>query len=169
MATKKRKKEYTKEDALAYFEDVLQRSDLQNFLMCGDDVYSWDDDGHHTIIIMEKNLLNDMDPNRFPRGKGNETNISFLYDCSRSLKEYEDWIPIELDPLYSGDTVYLKMGDRELKFNKGLLPMRLRKAEFNNISYAIQLVPYPILAVKKYFPSKLDGYGFTLMKVFKIL
>lgn len=169
MATKKRKREFTKEDAFEAFQDIANRIDSVERSICDGIIFSKDDDNEYSLIIPDEKLLEEIkNAKLYEEVKPNTQTLSFLYDCTNSVMGIEKWNHMDENVLYSGDSVYLPMGERTLRFNKGLIPIRLRKSEFCEISYLIQLIPYPILIVKKYFPSKLEGFGVTLMKVFKI-
>lgn len=81
----------------------------------------------------------------------------------------DNWIDIDIDDEFlKGKMLEIKINNFEymVNLNRDLMALKLRKAEYNHISYKIYLGKVNILALKKRFESE---YGFSIIRLFKIV
>ena len=57
----------------------------------------------------------------------------------------------------------------DLSINKNLIPLRLKKSEYCDISYKVFPNDDMIFALKKRFEYPLEDHGFTIIRLFKII
>jgi hypothetical protein len=84
--------------------------------------------------------------------------------------EEDKWFTLLDDErLYEGKTIEIPIAGHPIPIviHKDLIPLRLRKAEFNSIAYRVFVDPL-LFGIKKRF-ELLEGYGFTIMRLFQIV
>jgi hypothetical protein len=82
----------------------------------------------------------------------------------------DDWISLQSDELYAGNTIDINIKDYEcpIQINKDLLPIKLKKSEYENIFYRIFMDPL-IIGLRKDFKSINEGYSFSMLTLFRII
>lgn len=86
--------------------------------------------------------------------------------------DLDGWVEPNLEDLFAGKPLKMTIDgfSYELSYSKDMLPLKLRKAEQNQIAYRVYLGQNPSVAIKKRFVVKnLDQYGFTMIRVFQII
>ena len=168
------------EDAIKYFKDIVTRASLSNYYYV-DNIINCKNNSSNTILVIPDKLLWDKltededwkKENNFKEAdvsKPDEANIASWAVYARSLEE--DWINIETDAdLSTGKLFKIKINDYEYKvsINRDLMPMKLKKSEYEGVSYKVFLKPLHILAIKKRFDSAVTGCGFTVVRLFQII
>lgn len=83
------------------------------------------------------------------------------------------WIELNSETLYNGGVIKIRPDDYEydLALNKSLLPLKMRKSEFNNMQYALMKNSVSLIfTVKKKFEFEdLPDYGFSISRIFKVM
>ena len=134
-----------------YQENGMLLSDNQEFkLLIIPDKSLWDK-------ILEKNILNNIE------NATQELSKYFYY------ADDENWIDVEIDDDFlKGRMIEIKIDSYEyfINLNRDLMALKLKKAEYNNVSYKIYLGKVNILALRKRFDSE---YGFNIIRLFKIV
>jgi len=166
------------QDALESFKNVMTRSSLSNYVHVNTRMLSKSPKGYSVLIIPDQQLWDliiedeTLHPNMkeldLTDPKEAEMNELFVYG-----DDLENKCWIEADPLVllSGKVFKIKIHgfEYEIPINRDLLPLKLRKAEYNNIMYRVFTNPNVVLGLKKRFNSPVEGGGFTIMRLFKVL
>ena len=174
------KKVPSSEDAIKFFKEVMHRASLSNYYYVDSIILSKNNSSNNILIIPDKplwdKLIEDEDwkkENNFKEPditNPEESNLPSWIEYGRELEL--DWIHINLDAdLYTGKVFKIKINDYEYKIsiNRDLMPMKLKKSEYEGIRYKVFLKPLHILAIKKRFENVVDGYGFTIVRLFQII
>lgn len=83
--------------------------------------------------------------------------------------ESEGWIPItNTEDLYNGKVINIKIADEIVEFNKELLPIKLKKAEYEDIYYKIFLGKQKLMSVRKQFKID-DELYFNAFRLFLMI
>ena len=66
--------------------------------------------------------------------------------------EMEGWVEIaDPTPMYEGKAITFKVGEEEVSLNRDLLPIKLKKAEYQNIYYKLFTGEKTVMTVRKLF------------------
>jgi hypothetical protein len=170
-----KKKEPTVEDALKVFKDVTLRASLSSYYYVDLVMLSKNEDGNTILVIPDRDLIlklredPDMDIKELDISNAEQYKLHHYFKYGNDLEE--DWFPIEIkEELFSGKIFKIRLHDREyeIPINRELMPLKLKKAEYDNVSYKIFTDPL-ILAIKKRFDFTMEGYGFTIMRLFQVI
>ncbi len=177
-----KKKEPSIQDALNTFKDVARRATLTDYLTVNRYMISKTNKDRKVLIITEDKLFEAIMADEEISKNIKELDItnpeqSALQDILRFGEDLDNptWIEIDPEPLFKGKVKYVKVHDNfdyKIPIHRNLLPLKLKKAEYNNISYRVFIQKYPTelcISIKKRFEFPLTGYSFTLLRVFKIL
>jgi hypothetical protein len=178
-----KKKLPTVEDSIKKFNEVVERGSLYlcyhlnriilakpsnqpaNRILIIPDLILWNKLNEDSEFIKEVDL-ND-------RVQNYEAKYFFKY--GEELKER--WINIEVtEELFNGKIFNIKVKDHEyhIRINKELMPLKLLKAEYNNISYRVsgkvnnEYDPLT-LSIQKRFEGAIEDTGFSMIRLFQIL
>lgn len=79
------------------------------------------------------------------------------------------WIVLP-DNFCDGTSVEINLKDYDypVEINSSLLPVKLKKAEFNNIMYRIFIDPL-VIGLRKDFKSINEGFGFSMLRLFRVI
>ena len=167
------------EDALESFRNVMTRSSLSSYVYVDYKLLSKSPKGYSILIIPDQELWNQiLNDEEF---KSNMTELNPEDPDTEAQKELfiygedqtsDGWIEADPEILFKGKVFKIKIHgfEYEIPINRDLLPLKLRKAEYNNISYRVFTSPNVVLALRKRFDFKdVDGGGFTIMRMFKVL
>lgn len=170
------------ESAVASFKEVTCRALLSNYYYVGNIIVSSNISGNNILIIPDQELWNNLiEDNIWKVGcQLREPNINIPEEfIIQSWIVYgkdlvTDWFPITLDAdLYTGKVFKIKINDYEYKIsvNRDLMPMKLKKPEYEGISYKVFHKPLPVLAIKKRFEGAegVESSGFTIIRLFQII
>ena len=168
------------EDAIKSFKEVMQRASLSNYYYVGNVIISKNNDGNTILVIPEQLLWDKLIEDETWKTESNfrepdvtkpqEANLSSWAEYGKDLEA--DWFPIDIDAdLYTGKVFKIKINGYEYKIsiNRDLMPMKLKKTEYEGVSYKVFLKPLQVLAVKKKFEGVVDGGGFTIIRLFQII
>lgn len=171
------KKVPTVEDALNYFKEVMKRSSLQNYVYVNNLMLSKTPKNQSVIIAPELELWRAIIDDKDLRENMKELNPDNAMDrysmqlltCGEDLTTA--WIDLDSIAIYNG--VMLKVSidglEYDIPINKNLLPLKIKKAEADNIAYKVFVNPNMILAVKKKFIFPVEECNFTIMRLLQIL
>ncbi|MCM1215425.1 MAG: hypothetical protein NC548_13010 [Lachnospiraceae bacterium] len=167
------------EDALELFKQVMTRSSLSNYVYVNNTMLTKSPKGYSVVIIPEQELWNKIIEDESLKSDMRELDEDNQNDAAqKELIVYGDqindngWIEADPNVLFAGKVFKIKIHgfEYEIPINRDLLPLKLRKAEYNNIAYRVFTAPSVVLALKKKFDYKdVDGGGFTIMRLFKVL
>ena len=172
-----RKKIPSMEEALNIFKDVMTRASLKNYVYVNNIMISKNPKDQSVLIIPDQELwkviMEDAELSKDIRALNPENpDDSHNIQISSYAEDLnEGWFDIDLQVMYVGSLFRIKVDGLEYRIpiNKSLIPLKLRKAEYNNISYRVFLSPDKVLAVKKKFDYPILGCGFTVMRILQIL
>ena len=169
------KKVIVPQDAIEQWKETTLRASLVSYYNVDGILVSNNDDGKLILVVPDKPLLELLLDDK-------ETIIQdydLLNKDTRELgkwfgygKDMDDvtWLPIS-DPekFYNGSTVEIQIDTHEfpILISKELLPFKLKKAEFTEISYRVFVDP-PVLGIRKRFEI-LPDYGFTMIRLFQVI
>ena len=173
-----KKKIQSIEDALNTFKDVMLRASLTNYLYVNGILLSKNKNGSTIIIVPDKTLWlkiiddTDLKPNIKELDASNPTE----YELFNVIKYVDDlspdkWLQLNGESIYAGEMVQITISENHkynIQLNKGLIPLKLKKAEYNNISYRIFTNPY-ILALHKRFDGPVEDSSFSIIRLFNII
>ena len=160
------------QDSVETFKDVMKRCSLQNYVYVDTTLISKNQKDQSIIMVMEHPLWNKLtEDNEFMK---NVTEMD-INSSDRNLLKYSEnldvgWLEVDPQTIFNGLTfkITVKGFVYELLINKNMIPLKLKKAEVNNIQYKIFSDPY-VLAIRKKFVSPVDGGSFTIMRLMQIL
>lgn len=160
------------EDAINVFKDVMKRISLQNYVYSNHILKSRNPKGQTVIIIPDMPLWEKLTEDKSFMTDVKEVDMN---DPDKDLFNYADgidsgWIELDSQKVFSGEIIKITIEGFVYDFpiNKGMIPLKLKKAEVNNISYRVFTSPY-VLGIKKKFVSPVDGGSFTIMRLMQIL
>lgn len=167
------------DDSLKIFKDALTRATLTDFYSDGNRLIGYTAD-HVTIIIsIDLDLLSKVsndDDDLKEHIKPIDLTDKDQYDMARLLTVADDldsdaWVEPDIDKLYNSKIVRIEVAgfDYDVAIHKSFLPLKLKKAEFNDIKYRIFANPSLILAIKKRFDTKVENGSFSMIRVFQIV
>lgn len=178
----------TAADAVKVFKDVLKRAAVESYLSVNDTMLFEDKTGNTILVIPDIELFGEIIKNKKDI-IGKELDISIPEESEKLWKfQYgeglcDGWFDIDAtDDLFTGKIFKIKIKDHEYKIpiSRDLMPLKLKKAEYVDISYkvfgsrknishgAVSVTPL-VLAIKKRFNNPLRGYGFTVVRLFQVV
>lgn len=171
------KKEPSIQDAVEYFKNIIDRIGVTEFIYQNRTLLCTN--GKCSIIInIDQLLWNQLIDDESFKSKlfevnpidKDKVNMLTLGDESGS------WIDIDIDEFITGKLINITIEgyDYNIAICKDLLPIKLKKAEFNNISYQISTIKMgnvvnKILKLRKTFPGIVDDTSFGIMIVFIVV
>lgn len=174
------KKEPSIDDALILFKDVMQRASLSNYVYVNKTILSENPKGKSVIIVPDQGLwlsiLNDQEL----KGQMKELDINDPDYENRKSKlsiieniSIDDWTPIDIESLFKGKTLKINVSEDfeyDVPLNKTMLPFKLKKAEFKDISFRLIIKDNTIiLALQKRFIFPIEDQSFSLINIFKVV
>ena len=171
------KKEPSVDDAVVVFKDVMQRSSITNYVYLNGTMLGKNDKDKNVLIVPDKDLWIKISEDEDIKPNLKELDISDPAEAENKLIiSYAEmdpkYIDMDIDTLFKGNVIKVKVSDEftyEIPINKNLLPLKLKKNEFNNIGYWIFNKPSLVLALRKRFDFPIEGYGFSMIRLFKII
>lgn len=168
------------EDALKSFKNVMERAFLNEYIYMNKTLISKSNGKKefYVLIIPEQELWNkivedpELDVKELDVNNPEQQLLLQKISYADSLDDI-GWVEIDIDKFYKGDIINIRPEGFEynIPINKSLLPLKLRKAEYNNLSYRIFKGNNntSIIALKKKFESKVEGCNYTLIRLFQIV
>jgi hypothetical protein len=164
------------ENAINLFEEAMTRSSLSDYFHVNRTLLAKNNKDQSILIKVEQELWNAIIDKSSFKEHLTELDVSNPeHQDSIKLCSYSDditnesWIDLNCEELYAGKVLKLTVDDLEydLSVNKALIPLKLKKSEFTNITYRI--FPDRTLALKKYFNYPIDNCGFSIIRIFQIV
>lgn len=172
-----KKSKQSLEESIDIFKNVMERSSLSDYLHVNRVLISKNQKDNSVLVTLDPVIWNNIiDDNDF-KNKIRELDLknpddeqySKIYSYAIDVNNNDSWIELDCDKLYSGKIVKIKLDnfEYEISINKSLLPLKLRKSEFNNITYKI--FDDMTLALNKRFNYPIEGCGFNVIRIFQII
>lgn len=169
-------KEPTIKDSVLIFKDALSRSKMSPMLYQNRIIYSRHKAGHSVLTAVEPELwswaIQDQDIR----------SMLTMYDIKKDPDlvsvfrygegmDYEDWIPLDPEKMYSGDLVQLKIDgfEYDIPINVKVFPLKLRKNEFSGFSYRVTMTDKVVLSIRKKFETPITGTSFYMVIPFQVI
>jgi len=174
-------------DAVKALMDILDRAFVSSYLSVNNIMLFEDKNGISILVVPDQTLATEVfksyeiDGRELDLSNPAEIEHQWKFQYGEDLKE--NWIPIDVtDDLFNGKLFKITVKDTEynITINKELMPVKLKKAEYKDISYRtfgtrsrkmdsyIEKTPL-ILAIKKRFDSPVEDCGFTMIRLFQIV
>ncbi len=174
-----KKKVITGEDALKLFKDLTERMCLSDYYNVNSVLLSEitkDNNVWRVLLVPDQKLwelvvdsnalmyreLNILNPNE----KDLQQWVRYGNDLNNDM-----WMRIE-NPLelFQGNVIKINISNRDysIPITRELLPVKLKKAEYDDIYYRIFIDPFLVLAIRKRFEI-LPEFGFDLIRLFRIV
>lgn len=164
------------QSALETFKQVIERANLSNYYSVNNILLSNPDDSYRILIVPDValwNMILDTDSINHselditdPVQYSEQQWFNYVSDINNEM-----WMPIEVtEDLFSGKVFEITIKDHcyTIPINKELLPLKLRKAEYTDISYRVFTKPNLILGIQKRFKTFAD-YDFSIIRLFRII
>lgn len=173
MATKRKP---SLAQAVEYFKEVIERSGLDSFFNINNIFIGKNKKGNYISIYLEDDLLLAIREDNDLKDKitlVSNSEEDYIYEYLQKIKD--EWIELDSEKLYKGELISLSGTIEEnlgysIPIGKSLLPLKLKKAEFNQISYQVLTENKDLtIYLRKIFEPKFDNCGFTIIRIFKIL
>ena len=167
-------------ESLNIFKDVIKRSLLENFIFMNKMMISVNTKDKYSVILMIEDelwnqIINDdeLKPHIIefdPLKSKDPDSIKRIFSYENDINS-NDWINLDCEQLYAGKVMKISLNDIEydIPICKTLIPLKLKKAEYNNISYKIISGIQTVLMLKKKFEYPLEKCGFSIVRIFYIL
>lgn len=165
------------DDAVKIFKDVTRRASLSDYIYVNNSLISTNPKGNSIIIVPDQTLWSHIidDPELKDHLKELDVTNPEEYEKSKLLQYASDfsndsWVEADSDALFSGKLLNIDVDGFEYKIsiNKGLIPLKLRKAEYNSISYRV--FPDSVLSLKKQFDfAPIENCGFAMIRMFQMI
>lgn len=166
------------QDGLKYYKELINRANLSKFVNYENILAGKNKDNKTVVVIPDIPLWNAIleDPELKENiTKYNENSYLDLTveDLVRYTSDFNSpaWIDLDTTTIYEGKMIELRVNEveYEIPISRDCLPLKLKKAECNNLTYRIFGSPILTLGIKKYFPFKVPGCDVTMMRMFRII
>ncbi len=173
-----KKKEPSVQDGLKAFKDAMHRASLSDYFYVNQTMLSKNQKDKSILIVPElelwKAIMDDEELKKQlrPIDPSNPSDYQllplFTYGDDMTA---EDWIEMDPEILYAGKVFKIRLNgfEYEVAVNRDCLPLKLKKAEYNEIKYKLFAKPSHVLAIKKYFPFPVADCGFTMIRLFQVI
>lgn len=168
-------------DAVKHFKDASLRATLSTYYHVNGILVSINKDGHRIVLVPESELLTELWKDEsvdikeldITSEEGERVRHCFYFGENHD----KDWHLIEsTSDMYAGKILKIRIKEREypVELNRQLLPLKLRKAEYTDISYKIFCekskgnIDQLILALQKRFVI-CDNCNFSMIKLLQII
>lgn len=166
------------QDGLKVFKDAMRRASLSDYSYVNKIILSKNQKDKSILVVPETELWKiiiddeELKPQIKPLDLTSPADnlLMPLFTYADDL-EAPGWFEIDPEIMMSGKVLKIRIDgfEYDVTINKDCLPLKLKKAEFNNIMYKVFVKPAHILAIKKYFPFAISDGGFTMIRLFKII
>ena len=172
------KKKPTAEDELMKFKDILKRSKITNLAYLNNTMISLNTDTISTILIPDSDLWNliindnelkdhivEYDQNV------HETDMRDKFVYGSNL-DNEIWISIDPEVILNGSLMNINVSgfSYNIPINKGLFPLKFRKAECNSFMYRVtKHKENTILILRKLFESKVEKCNLNMITIYVVV
>lgn len=169
----------TVEDAVKEFKSVMQRASLTSYYYVNNVMLAKAPKDYSVMVIPDLDLWvkllddEDLKPN-IKELDVTDPEQSAKIPLFRFADQINDpaWLEPDQESFFKGAVTKVKVPgfEYDLSITKDSLPIKLRKAEQNNVSYRVFVQPEITLAVKKRFVVKeMEQFGFTMMRLYQVI
>lgn len=173
-----KKKDPSIYDALDNFKSIVSRASLNDYFHVNGFLISINPKDVTVILKPDKSLMikirEDEELNSHIKeidiNKPEENKLNDYIFYVESLSG-EGWYDVNCDDLYAGKVIKISIDGftYSVLLNKNSIPVKLRKAEFNNVSYRVYNQPKHILCLQKRFEGCVEDGSFSMMRLYQIL
>lgn len=170
MAAKKIKSD---QDAIKYFDGVVTRSSASGYIYVNNIALFKTKDDKSMLIVPEDKLWNEIVSRpdyirEIDLNNKEESDFRGIFKFADDLNE--GWIDLDTNILSAGKVMKIsyKSIEYEIPINKDLLPLRLTKDEWNNVTYRIFIDPLT-LVIRKKFETGIEGFDFNMLMCYRVL
>lgn len=172
------------DDALKTFKEVMKRASLSNYHYVDGILLSRLSKNNRVISILVVpdeelwlRIINDeeLKPNikELDIAIPEEYVLKDIFQYGKDLNS-NSWINLDSEEIQKGKVISISVRDGwdyEIPINKDQLPVKLKKAEFNNIKYKVIDNINLVLLLQKRFdsPVGVEAGGFSMLRVFRII
>jgi len=153
----------------------MQRATLSSYYHVNNIILSKNDDGNTILIVPDLTLWNSILDEKDIEVKELDISVPEEAENLQWFRYGEDlgdgWYDIDVsEELFTGKIFQIKVKDLEysIPINRELMPMKLKKAEYVNVSYRVFGKPL-VLAIKKRFDFPVEDTGFTMIRLFQVI
>lgn len=159
-------KKSEKDKAIELFHSILSRLEAK-------ELYEYNHmwliriDNYQCIIIPDQSLYNELIVDNEFKEKLKPCDVENSRLFSYTIPK--NWIPLDVsEEHFKGKEFNITIDGfkYDIPLNRDLMMVKLRKAEFTNISYQIYKEKHLVLGIKKRFDSE---YGFDMIRLFQIV
>lgn len=177
------KKKPSIEDSLKIFKDILKRTsgkevtDMKFEYLNRNVITSIEIKGKSYLLIMSVDeilwnlIMQDSELSLDELDITKDNNIISIINMYTSIPN-DSWIQLDNELLYNGGIIKIRPKDYEydIVINKNLLPVKMKKSEFNNLSYSMhQSISSYFIISKAFVFDEIDGCNFNISRIFKIM
>jgi hypothetical protein len=168
------------EDAIKSFKEVMHRASLISYFNVNRTLVCRTKEKVLLIIIPDQSLWEKIVDDQellfkeldITTDDGKES-MKYLEETLKYEALEDGWITIGVtEELFSGKVFKIKRNkvEYEIPINRDLMPLKLKKAEYDKLSYRITISKTkPLLFIRKRFDGIIDDYGFTIIRLFKVI
>lgn len=172
------KREPNISESLEIFKDVCNRSLLEDFIFMNHTMISINTKEKYSVVLsIDKDLWNAIIDDKDLKSHIREYDPTIDGDDIKNLFSYmedinnDGWINLDCDQLYAGKVMKIDINgiEYDIPVCKNLIPLKLKKNEFNNIKYKIIKRDQIALVLNKLFGYPLENSSFSISRIFYIL
>jgi len=166
------------EDSITTFLEIMNRASLSEFLYTNRILIAKNPKDEYTVLIpVDQSLWNVLVDNDEFKSHIQELDITdesnqYIIKNTSCCDDLDSdlWINLDCTELYAGNVLKINLDELEygIEVNKGLIPLKLKKAEYIDIKYRI-FKNNMTLALKKRFDYPIEDYGFSVIRLFQIV
>lgn len=160
---------------MARWQEIIDRSSLSELRNVNGVVIGLTAEKKKTLLVPEPELLtlllaDDAHSKLIPFDREETATVDYLpwFDYGLRLSE-PGWLELDGEKFYAGEAITVQLGEDTPKayLSKDSLPLKLKKAEFIDLSYRV-FPAEKVVGIRKHFET-LPGHGFDLLRLFQII
>ena len=163
------------DNIISQFIEIFNRCNLIDYYYNGNIILGKNKNNNNILIVVENNLFEKLLENKELNLKeidlvNHDLELNKLLLYSNDLNN--DWFDFENpNDIYNGKIINIKVRDDyeyDIPISKDLFPLKLKKNEYNELSYKVFNNPL-ILAIKKKFSYDIENTSFTIIRLYQIV
>jgi hypothetical protein len=172
------KKEPCAAEALLIFKDIMKRSLLEDFIFMNHIMVSYNTKEKYAVVLsidedLWKCIIDDEELKSHIKEFNpieDSVNIKNIFSYENEILN-DNWIDLDSDLLYDGKVMKININgiEYDIPICKSLIPLKLKKIEFNNIKYKIVSNKETLMILNKRFDYPIEKLGFSISRIFYIL
>lgn len=169
------KKVISPQTVVEQWKEVTQRASLSSYYNVNGTLVSKNNKGKILLVVMDIPLLaliladKDIDVKEFDISDPETKEYRAWFEYGSKL-DGDGWLSLVDDTgFYDGKVIEIVINGHDFPviISKELLPLKLKKAEFEMVEYRVFTDPGVLAIRKRYQP--LENHGFTIMRLFQII